>query len=84
MIASDEEIQRARLACMAAYDALPPNVRRAIRECLFDVHIMRRLPDGMDCTNLISAVERIKTEADAVEFIRQQAGRWGNSLTFMR
>lgn len=84
MLPSDEEVQRWRVACMQAYDALPAKVRLAVRECKFDIHILKRLPEGMDCTNLIAAIDKIRTEGDAMEFTRQQAGRWGNSMTFVR
>ena len=75
----DPDMQRARRDFMAAFDRLPAEVRKVLRDCSFDIHITRRLPAGMDCTNLIAAIHKIKTERQALEFMQQNAG-WGNSI----
>ena len=72
-LAADDRLgQRER---MAAFERLPEAVRAAIRECPFDVHILRHLPSFMDCTGLIAAIGAIKSEREAVAFNQQHMPR---------
>lgn len=56
---------------MRAFERLPEAVRAAIRECPWDVHILRRLPSCMDCTDLITQIRAIKSEREAIAFNQQ-------------
>lgn len=72
-LAPDDRLgQRER---MDAFERLPEPVRAAIRECPFDVHILRRLPSFMDCSALIAQIRAIKSEREAIAFNQQHMPR---------
>ena len=60
---------RRRSAAVQAYDALPDEIRAAIRACEFPVDI-ERLPPGFGWrkAKVVERIQAIKTNQDAVEF----------------
>ena len=71
----DEQATRRRL--MAAYDALPASVREAVRQCPYDIHILRRVSPDADHTALIAAIRAISSPEEAEAFTMAHSSfRW--------
>ena len=69
MSPEDKARLRRRSAAVEAYDALPEEIRAAIRACDFPVDI-QRLPPGFGWrkAKVVERIQAIKTNQDAVEF----------------
>lgn len=67
----DKARLRKRSAAVAAIDAMPPEVKAAIRACDFPIEI-QRLPAGFGWrkAKLVERIEAVKTHADAADLDR--------------
>lgn len=60
------EIQRMRERCLRRYDGLPQPIRDALRECLFDVHIL--IHGNLNVEKVVGRIQAIKSISDAQRF----------------
>lgn len=60
---------------MGAFDALPVEVREAISECPYDIHVTIRLTQGGDFSGLVERIRSLKSEKEAVEFTNAHMAR---------
>jgi hypothetical protein len=67
-LSEKEQLQKARIFCMARFDALPAELRAALRECPFDVHILK-LAQHMIIDKVVSRIAQIRTVDDAMRFM---------------
>lgn len=67
-IDADAEVQRARVDCVRKFDALPAPLREALRECPFDVHILRPA-EHMILDKVVARIKAIRSVHEAMEFM---------------
>jgi hypothetical protein len=72
--APDPETQRQRETFMQRYDGLPTEIRQALSECLFDIHIGVR-NRHWNVEAVVKRIGAIRTMHEAQEFNREFAER---------
>lgn len=62
----ERELERMRKQCLRRYDDLAPSIREALRDCLFDVHILIR--GNLNVEKVVGRIKGIRSIADARRF----------------
>ena len=70
----DPRVQRWRERAMAAFDGLPPPIRKALSEAPFDLHVLRP-GSQIIIDNMVRRIQAVRTADQAFEFNLDFAGR---------
>lgn len=67
------ELERSRRQHMGRFDDLAPEIRKALQDCPFDVHV--GLKGNLNVETMVARIKAIRTMNDAVTFNQEFAAR---------